>query len=431
MFQSRLAGECPAAGQVFVAHVGHETAFGGLVHDRRGDGRVVLHRRDAPRLRAVGDEPVGQQDHGGHMLHGQAPGLECVVETVAGRRCRHDDHGALAVAAVERLREVALLGLGRKSRRGAAALYVDHHQRQLSHHGQSQRLALERQAGARGGRHGEVAGIGGTDGRADSRDLVLGLYGLHAEVLALGQLLEDNRGRGDRVRAAEERQPGLFGCGAQSPCRGDVAADRAVGALFERCGRYGIGVCELVRIGCVVVSRLDGQLVGFGYGGVLLCEFGFDVFECVSLRPVEQVEADTQCEHVFALGHALVVEAGFPERVARHRGDAGDYYVVLVEFQLGDGVERGEARLFEVVFGDRIAVDDDRRSRFEPFAVGLERCGVHRYQHVAVVAGIQFPVAAEVNLESRYARYGTLRRADFGGVVGEGRDPVPEQRRGV
>ena len=158
---------------------------------------------------------------------------------------------------------------------------------------------------------------------------------------------------------------------------------------------------------------------------------GFDVFECVSLRPVEQVEADTQCEHVFALGHALVVKAGLPERVARHRGDAGDYYVVLVEFQLGDGVERGEARLFEVVFGDRIAVDDDRRSRFEPFAVGLERCGVHRYQHVAVVAGIQFPVAAELNLESRYARHGTLRRADFGGVVGEGRDPVPEQRRGV
>ena len=103
----------------------------------------------------------------------------------------------------------------------------------------------------------------------------------------------------------------------------------------------------------------------------------------------------------------LLLSRPVSRSVARHRGDAGDYYVVFVEFQLGDGVERGEARLFEVVFGDRIAVDDDRRTRFEPFAVGLERCGVHRHQHVAVVAGVELPVAAEVNLESRYARHGT------------------------
>jgi hypothetical protein len=38
-------------------------------------------------------------------------------------------------------------------------------------------------------------------------DLVLGLEGAHAELLVLGQLVQDVRGRGDRVGAEEQRQP--------------------------------------------------------------------------------------------------------------------------------------------------------------------------------------------------------------------------------
>ena len=40
---------------------------------------------------------------------------------------------------------------------------------------------------------------GRADGRADACYLVLGLHGLHPEVLAFGQFFEDHRGRGDRV----------------------------------------------------------------------------------------------------------------------------------------------------------------------------------------------------------------------------------------
>ena len=195
VLQSHLAGKRPAAGQLFVAHVGHESAFGRVVYDRRLDRRVVLHRGNAPRLRTVGDETVGEQDHGRHVLHRQPSCLERIVETVAGRRCRHDDHRALSVAAVKGLREVALLGFGRQTCRGASALYVHDHQRQLGHHGQSQRLALERQSGTRRGRHGEIAGECRADGGADARDLVFGLHGLHAEVLALGELFENDRRR--------------------------------------------------------------------------------------------------------------------------------------------------------------------------------------------------------------------------------------------
>ena len=125
VFQPGFSGECPSACELLVADIGHESAFGGLVDDRRADRRVILHRGDAPRLGAVGDEAVGEQHHGGHVLHGEAPGLEGVVEAVAGRRGGQNDHRTLSVSAVEGLCEVALFGFGRQTRRGAAALYVD------------------------------------------------------------------------------------------------------------------------------------------------------------------------------------------------------------------------------------------------------------------------------------------------------------------
>lgn len=52
-------------------------------------------------------------------------------------------------------------------------------------------------------------------------------------------------------------------------------------------------------------------------------------------------------------------------------------------------------------------------------------------QHVAEIAGVDLPVGAEVNLETRNARDGALRGADLGGIVGEGRNAVAQQRRRV
>ena len=365
------------------------------------------------------------------MLHGQASGFEGVVEAVAGRRCRHDDHRAFAVAAVERLLEVALLGFRRKARRGSSALYVHHDQRQFGHHRQSQRLARERQSRSRGGRHGEVAREGRADGRADAGDLVLGLHGLHPEVLALGQFFEDHRGRGDRVRTAEERKACLFGRGAESPRRGYVAVDRTVGSLLPGSRGHGVVIGELMGVGGVVVARRDGQFVGLGHGGIFLGEFPVEVFESVILRTVEQPEADAQCEHVLAFDDGFVVQSGLFQRLARHGSDVGNDDVVLVETQFGQRVEGCESRLLEMFFGDRIAVEDDRRARLEPLSVGFECRRVHRHQHVAVIAGIQLAVVAEMYLEARNARNGSLRGADFGGVVGEGRDAVSQQRRSV
>jgi hypothetical protein len=77
--------------------------------------------------------------------------------------------------------------------------------------------------------------------RADGRDLVLGLERADAEPLVPGQLVQDVRGRGDRVRAEEQRQPGQLGRGHQAVGQRGVAADVPVRARRER------GRLDLVR----------------------------------------------------------------------------------------------------------------------------------------------------------------------------------------
>ena len=274
MLQTCFAGECPTACQLLVAGVGHERASVlGFVDDRRVDGRVILHRRDLPRFGTVGDESVREKHYRRHVLHGDTTGLECVVEAVARHRGGDDRYRAFSVAAVEGLLKVALLGLGRKTRRGAAALYVHDYQRKLGHHGQTQCLALERKTGTRRGRHGEVTGERSTDGRTDTRDFVFGLYGFHTEVLTFGEFLENDGSRSDGVRTAEEGQTALLGCGAKTPCRCDVTADRPVSAFLHLARCDGICIGELMRVGGIVVTGVDSAFVGFGYSRIFLRKF--------------------------------------------------------------------------------------------------------------------------------------------------------------
>lgn len=155
----------------------------------------------------------------------------------------------------------------------AAALYVHDYQRKLGHHGQAQCLALERKTGTRRGRHGEVAGERSTDGRTDTRDFVFGLYGFHTEVLAFGEFLENDGSRSDGVRTAEEGQTALLGCGAKTPCRCDVTADRPVSAFLHLARCDGICIGELMRVGGIVVTGVDSAFVGFGYSRIFLRKF--------------------------------------------------------------------------------------------------------------------------------------------------------------
>ena len=94
--------------------------------------------------------------------------------------------------------------------------------------------------GPDGGGDAERAAVGGAERRADRGDLVLGLHGRDAEPLVLAQLVQDVRGRGDRVGAEEDRQLGPHAGGDQAQRERRVAGDVAVGA-----GRH-LGRLDLV-----------------------------------------------------------------------------------------------------------------------------------------------------------------------------------------
>ena len=99
----------------------------------------VVDVGQAPGLGAVGQIAVGEEEHRGAVLHGDADRLDGRLEAVRGRHGGHDGHRGLAVAAVHGVEEVGLLGLGGQSGRGAAALDVDDEERELEADGHADR----------------------------------------------------------------------------------------------------------------------------------------------------------------------------------------------------------------------------------------------------------------------------------------------------
>src|ERR1044071_5287790 len=76
-------------------------------------------------LRPVGQIAIGEEEDRGHIPHRDTGSLDHHIEAVARSARRHDRHGTLSVATIERLEQIGLLGLRRQSGRWAAALDVD------------------------------------------------------------------------------------------------------------------------------------------------------------------------------------------------------------------------------------------------------------------------------------------------------------------
>jgi hypothetical protein len=183
---------------------------------------------EAPRLGAVGEVAVGQQQNRGPVRERDPGRLHGRVEALAGVGGRDDRDGRLAVAAEHRLEEVGLLGLRRQTGGRTAALDVHDDERELHAHRETDGLALQGDPRARGRGHREVAAEGGTERRPDAGDLVLGLEGADPEVLVPGQLVEDVARRRDRVPAEEQRQPGALRRGDEPVGQREVAGDLPV-----------------------------------------------------------------------------------------------------------------------------------------------------------------------------------------------------------
>ena len=97
-----------------------------------------------------------------------------------------------------------MLRLGRHARARAGALHVEHDERKLDGHRETNGFHLEREARAARRRDAEAARVRRADRRAHRRDLVFGLHGGHAELLVSAELVEHVARRRDRVRAEDE-----------------------------------------------------------------------------------------------------------------------------------------------------------------------------------------------------------------------------------
>ena len=179
----------PRPREVVVARVGQERLARRRAEPRI-DRRQIGRRRDLPRLARVGDEQVAQQDHRRAVGDGDPHRLVDGLEALPGARRGQHRQRRLAVAAVQRLQQIRLLGLGRHAGRRAGALDVDDHHRQLQRDGQPDRLGLQIEPRTGRARDAERTAERRAQRDRRGRDLVLGLDRAHAHVLPARQRVQ-------------------------------------------------------------------------------------------------------------------------------------------------------------------------------------------------------------------------------------------------
>ena len=350
-----------------------------------------------------------------------------IAESKQSGRGRGGDHRQrrLAVAAVDRHQQVRLFGFRRQPGRGAGALHVDDHQRQLQRHREGDRLGLQVHPRAAGRGHPELAAEGGAERHVGGGDLVLGLDGADAEAVVAGEVVQQFGGGGDRIGREEELQPALD-AGRDQPHRHRVGAvDVAVLAGVERRrGDFDRGRRDLGRV-AEVVAGLEGGDVG-GHDRRLLGELRFQPGDRRLARPPVHPGDQAEGEDVLGplrLGRLEVLDAvGGARRQRRHRHLEG--LVVLDRAVLQRvGLVAG---LAQVGGGEGVLVDDQRAARLQRAEVGFERRRVHRHQRVRVVAGGEDVARGEVDLEGGDAARGAGRGADLGREVRQRREVVAD-----
>ena len=115
--QARRARRNPRAGALLVTRIGQHGVIGAVLLGQelcreRGIVRRIWHQ---PRLGRVGDVAIGQQDHRGHELDRDTARFDGAVERIRWTARGDHRHRRIAIAAVDRLIEVGLLGLGRQA----------------------------------------------------------------------------------------------------------------------------------------------------------------------------------------------------------------------------------------------------------------------------------------------------------------------------
>jgi hypothetical protein len=202
--QARRAGDrhrrdAGAGDSVALVALAFDGLFGGFTLADEGQfGR--LGQDGAGLAHGLVGEDDGRHLHGFRQMHGPLRGEQAVGHRVGGDH----DMRRIAVQAVHRDVEVALLRFGGDAGRGADAHHVDHHQRHFGGDRQAQRFDHQRQAGAGSGGHRRHAAVGGADDLVDRGQFVLGLHQHPADLgQRRGQPFQHFGGGRDRVGGDE------------------------------------------------------------------------------------------------------------------------------------------------------------------------------------------------------------------------------------
>ncbi len=399
---------------------------GGELHR---DFRDLVHRGDAPWLRAIRKIAVGKNDHRHHVLQRNAAGFHGGPETIAG--CGGSQHGnrRFRISPEHGLQQVRLFGFGGQASRRAAALDVADDQRKLRHYREAERFGFERHARAGGGGDGERAGIGRADGAGDGRDLVLGLKGQNAKMFVFRKFVENVRRGSDGIAAQIKFQTGFLRGGNKAHGERLIAAEIAIGSGGKLRRRN--FVADLKRLGglAIGISGAHGQLVGFGQQRLFAELFVNPANRGIDGAVIEPV-AHAQREEVLAAVHALGVQAKVLERGAGQPLELDWEHAEFVERVVFQRIG-GDMRLAQVRFLKAVRIDDQDSVGLQVGHVHFQRRRIHGHQHIhGVSRRIDF-AGRKIQLIAADAGNRPRRGANFRGIVRKRGDVVAVKRDGV
>ena len=241
-------------------------------------------------------------------------------------------------------------------------------------------------------------------------------------------MVEQRARRRDRVGAEEHLHAGELASGDEAERQrfraGDGAVEAGLGGgggdmvLLERRAHL-----RRLAIGMAGVQRGD---IGLGELG-RLGELGLEPVDDRLAVAVEHPQREAKRPHVLAAQRFLVAEA---ERLHGVERQLRDVEVDDLPFGEAAVLERVllVAGLGEVARRELALVGDDQPALAQLHRRSLQRGGVHRDQHVGLVAGGFDRGRAEIDLEGGDAEGRALRRADFGREIGESREVVAGER---
>ena len=242
-----------------------------------------------------------------------------------------------------------------------------------------------------------MPGEGRTERHPDRGDLVFGLHGADAEMLVLGQLVEDVAGRGDRVRTERDRQCCQLSGGDDAPGQSGVAGDARVLAGGEP------GRTDLVTVadglgGLAEVESGEERRPVRGLHLFVLGEPFGDPVEGLVGRSREHPRHQSEGEEVLRPFGIAWLHAEGDADLLREAGHRHAQHPIVGEAAV---VERARlvADLRQVALVERVLVDDHRATRLEAVEVGHQGRGVHGDQDVRLVARCGDVVVGDVHLE--------------------------------